>query len=196
MVRLEGGTHFLVLTEDLDSQQLFVNSYKSFKELMRLAQAGFRVSPIFPINKAYPPLFLDTPNSKLFFFGPIFPGYLDFETDISLYLTLGTFNVLAWCNDENQYNELAKFLDEHSIPFEIWQLEENRLIEPVEYNTPEIDIPSHFRDVIRVPENLKISAREYALLMHKAVGEASRYCKEQTKDLALFDKGFKEVQKK
>lgn len=196
MVHLKGGTYFLVLSDDDNGlTNGAVHCHSSFQGLVGQSYNRHRISPIFPLDNAPPPSFENLTQSKLIFFGPIYPGNLDLALadDIQFYLTLGTYNFCAWIKEDNELasKELTSFLEDKRIPYEVWELSQGE-IDNVYFEIPDITSPLPL-DPITTSQELKISAREYSLLINKAINIANIYWKDQESDLALFDEGFRAI---
>jgi hypothetical protein len=126
MVRMVGGTHFLVFRGGIaEPDGSHVHSYNRFDEALAKWDAHSRISPIFALEGAGPPKLSSREPCWLFFLGPVFPGVLA-ELDFSgAYLTLGILNVVLFCTTPKQRDAaraLAKSLD---ATWEEWPITEH-----------------------------------------------------------------------
>lgn len=195
MVKLEAATHFLVLSDNLEKGISEVNCYSQFKDVLKYHPENSKVSPLFPLNDILVPDF-DNKKSSLFFLGPIYPGKLDFPSTPNIYLTLGTFNVVVWCIDKNQVDDVISFIKTNNIPFEKWELSDNKVnsnIEHIFYKHSD-KTPSS-QKIIKTSKDIDVSAREYALLMNKGRFVARKYWPHQAEMLDKFSLGFELLMK-
>ncbi|MEW8353505.1 MAG: hypothetical protein AB2665_06870 [Candidatus Thiodiazotropha sp.] len=193
MVCLEGGTHFLVLNRHDAQSKYLVQAYRGFNDALSSLKSNQRISPIFPIAGAPPPSLAIKSKSYLIFCGPIYPGLLDFPSSINLYLTLGTFNVLAWCKNNHDAQVIKSFVCESQIKGEIWEVSNGEIKKIEQLGDEEADLPESSKEIIHVTQELRTTAREYCLLIAKARGKACLYWPKHEKNFHDFDIGFREI---
>lgn len=195
MAKLEGGTYFLVLSEHSEEEDRpSVKCYGAFKDVLtNHNEANIRVSPIFPLDGKPPPNFNSLKESYLLFTGPLFPGHLDLGFDADIYLSFGTYNIIIWCKNEDELRIVKKHSLDHKASCEVWYLDCEGILCNLEHELVESEELKHQPTLIEVGEELKISAREYSLLVTKSLHGAARYWKEQMVNMQKFDSGFKYV---
>ncbi|MCG7906917.1 MAG: hypothetical protein JAY95_10340 [Candidatus Thiodiazotropha taylori] len=193
MIRLEGGTHFLVTRRLIDRNLCSIQAYRRFNDALAALKSDQRISPLFPIGGANPPN-PKTSRSFFIFLGPVYPGLLDFSSAPDLYLTLGTYNVLAWCQTDSQREELIAFADSNKIPYEVWTLNKHKEVTNIDHShIKDREIPEEGRKALTVSPELRTTAREYSLLISKAFDKSPLYWPNQLGDFLMFDTRFKEV---
>lgn len=198
MLRLIGGTHFLVLqrNENLTTHSVFI--YPRFDQAMAVCRAGFRISPIFVINKANPPDFLVGSRTWILFLGPVHPGDLYDPPCNRMFLSLGLFNVLFFSETEEMRQAVRGFADSHQIRWEEWEIQGNQLAKVhfcsgVQIHHP---LPPGVANPISSAEptrGLVPAIREYRALMLTCVTQAQIFTPDVAPDLLLFDDLFKQA---
>lgn len=196
MVLQGNTTHFLVVSDVIETA-VEVGFFEKFDDAKGHFADHFRISPIFPLNQSKIPKLDDFQKSYLVFFGPIYPGKIDIDGNPELYITLGTFNIVAWCSSQKKYRSTLKFIKQNSLPYEVWELrgvELTNCIEQYHFMPPDsFKVPD---DIITTAKDISVSAREYMLLIQKGLRLSQKYDEHATKYLLDFDKAFKSLLKR
>ncbi len=163
---------------------------------MEACRAGYRISPIFPINNAVPPDFASDRISWILFLGPVHPGILEGTTFHRLFLTLGLFNILIFSDTEETRQEAQNFALSNGLRWEQWQLVGNRVFS-VDFSpqqSPALPVPPPIAQPIPgLPEALLPSIREYRALTLACASRASIFTPDVLDDLHRFDSLFRQA---
>ena len=129
MLRLGGGTHFLLLRRAPDFRHHFIDCFPRFEEALKAWEPGARVSPIFAVDKSAPPRLHELEKSWVFFFGPVFPGDISLPATLRSFLTLGLFNFVVFGAEQQERDALLRLLRKHRLRWEEWRLSGNQLVD-------------------------------------------------------------------
>lgn len=190
MVRLHGGTHFLLLRSSERSEKRHISSYRRFDEAIAKWEGLTRISPIFALEGAQPPGFGSAGASWLVFFGPIFPGSLEFAQAPDLFLSLGILNAVAFCTTEEQRAEVRAFIDSRGIFWEQWEIQQHQ-VEKIRSGGPtpqlqELDVADFDAPFRAEGQALLPTARECRTLLVATFARASVVNSESRDILARF----------
>jgi hypothetical protein len=199
MLRIGGGTHFLVLRRTPDHRGHTVAVIPKFDEAIRDWEAGSRISSILPTislseRETVVPDLTDGKKRWLLFLGPLHPGRLvELKGEPEIFLTLGLFNVLAVCSKPTQVDELRALADSSSVRWEMWALTGSS-VDACEYSAlPAAATTGKVLSPVPDVDAIKPTSREYAVLLSSTLARARLYCPSAVSDLERFDQLFREV---
>lgn len=122
MRNLVGGTHFLLLRGGCEPNQQLVFCFSRFDDILPKWEGVSRLSPIFATERAPAPEFVKDAPSWLIFFGPKFPGLVEFDSAPHVYLSLGVLNVVVFCTTQDQRQEVRASVESSELAWEEWSL--------------------------------------------------------------------------
>lgn len=183
MVKLVGGTHFLILRGDGSTHT--VECYRRFDEAVAKHDGNSRISPIFSVAGSSPPTFEKDKPCHLLFLGPKYPGETTIPDGIDCYLTLGLLNLVLFSDSAEKIDSLRDSLASGTVGWERWTLIGNVITE-VEHHFPgRSSAPTEVTEPIGLDRKpLTPTAREFQTALACAVGKAQLY-KQPTEQLLL-----------
>lgn len=197
-MRLVGRTHFFVLQRGDDLASHSVAVYQKFDDAATAWRPGNRISPVFPLNEASPPSFREQIRSWILFFGPIHPGELEATGLDHVFMSLGVFNIVVFCETEASRDLARTFADSRSLQWELWGLLGNRLTECT-FAPPapgSMTVPRQASQPLPAPhEGLIPTIREYRALMLNCITRSQIFTPDITGQLLQFDRIFRQVLK-
>jgi hypothetical protein len=207
VLRIGGGTHFLVVRRTPGRDGHTVRIVGRFDETLPDWEPGSRISPIFPTQRlaegnapesadAPIPRFESGLRSWLVFFGPVHPGAIDTPDDLAIFLALGLYNAVAWCKSPDDVVATKSLAAARNLPWEEWELSGDKLVRvqlsdlPVEAALP---LAHEITSPISADPAFRPTAREYSTLLASTLSRARVSCLSAVADLAQFDKVFREI---
>jgi hypothetical protein len=198
MLKLAGGTHFLVLCRSVGRRhRLWL--VRRFDDALSKWEAGARLSPLISLNGAEVPSFTEGTTSWLLFAGPVFPGDLDIEElPPQLFLSLGLYNVVLFTADPSKRDRAKKYISDHDVPWEEWQLNGHDLVD-TSFSPKLLVTPSFVPASMRSPPvglaapALLPAAREYVTVIASTYGRSQLSLPTASQDIVDFDETFKSL---
>src|ERR1051325_7459457 len=117
MLRLKGGTHYLVLKRTGPCSGHVVSFHSRFEEALAGWSAGARVSPVFATDRGRAPQLTGRRRSWLLFLGPVDPGRVQLSGP-SVFLTFGLYNILMVSRSEGDRRRALSHVAGLSVPWE------------------------------------------------------------------------------
>lgn len=198
---LIGGTHWLVLRRCPTPAKHRVEVHRKFETALRGWDGGTRVSPIYSLDGAKPPLLRQEGLKKraspvrvwLLFCGPLDPSAVrTFEVEF-VFLTLGTFNVLMFITSQDASKKAQKAVRDLGVRYELWELVDSELSR-VKISAPSRHLKHQIPDrVLYFPSTdaLRPTTREYSILIASVIGRAVEYIPDVARELLQFDQLFR-----
>ena len=191
MLRLAGGTHFLVLRRAADFSSHSIQIRRRFDEAVANWQLGDRVSPIYPIDNAPIPALLADTTTWAIFMGPCDPGRTGPASPA--FLTHGLFNLLVFAASPAERDSTVALAEAQRLRWEEWTLAGNGITDirsgPA---ATSLEAPRAATEkVTGQPPALDPALREYRALMGTAMIRALVAAPEIAAELASFNSVFR-----
>jgi hypothetical protein len=174
MLKLAGGTHFLVLRTG--GGRRVVDCFRRFDEAVAKHDGSSRISPIFAVSNAPPPTCSEDTLSYLLFVGPKYPGDVEVPDKVDCFLSLGLLNILFYIRSQEIADTFRASLSTGETGWECWTIR-GGVIDDIQCGFPG---RSTLRDEISAPlvvdrKSLVPTAREFQTALASAVGKAQLY---------------------
>ena len=196
MLKLAGGTHFLVLCRSVGRpHRLWM--FRRFDDALAKWEGGSRLSPLISLNGSEVPAFAEGTDSWLLFAGPVFPGDLDpEELPPQIFLSLGLYNLVIFTCDPAMRERTKKYLEARNVPWEEWHLDGPALVETafspqLLVSRPPLPISLRSTPAGLAAQALLPAAREYATLVSTTFGRSQLSLPSASQDILNFDETFR-----
>lgn len=193
-MKIEGGTHYLVLSRDSDNNSSSqIHLYRRYDEPISHWKVGDRLSPIFSVDKSELPDLSDGKERNVYFIGPIHPAKVTVNGKI--FISLGIFNVLVITEVDEEKTSISSFLLKNKVNWEEWKLRGEK-IEAIKSNAvghrdripPEVSAPIKLDyDELRAP------VFEYRAHIANIITRAQYFNLPALRDLVRFDSLFRQA---
>lgn len=196
---IKGGTHYLLLVRQASGEYCVICHERFDRALAAWDARGTRISPIFSLNDAPAPAFPAGVPTWLLFCGPVHPGELEALRAPETYLTLGLYNVLVICRDQDSRLATKKFAADHGLAWEEWGLNGN-LVDaalvthsPLDARTGSPKLTTQILQPLYPKDHpLCAAGREYTALLAESISRAGRYTPATANELLTFDSLLRE----
>lgn len=182
----------LLLRRGDDLQTLSVDLVPTTEAAIKKWDWTTRSSPIFLFEDVDYPDWTKAKRAYLVFVGPLDPAL--WEVDVPCYATLGTYNILAVCPDEDDCkNAVWQFLQGHeSLQWEMWELEDGKILQVRHSATGAAEPIATTVTRSKVPHGLVPAEEENCTLFAAAIAKARRYMPEVAVELETFATAFRQ----
>jgi hypothetical protein len=192
MLRLEGGTHFLLLRTEAENHYLF--SFSRFDDALSKYDGNSRLSPLFAIDGSGPPAFQKELATYLTFLGPIYPGDISLPEDSKGYLTLGILNVAIFCSTEAAFIRVKELAVNLGCGFECWTILGHLVTGITHFFPGVVKIPDEVTSPIPLDRAPMIpTAREFQTLVANVLTKNQLYNQSAQDDFLRFNSVFRNL---